>query len=271
MGKKLFLLIKILLAFISLLGVFLFKFGVFNISQKFLDIFFNICVGVFSSMILVFFIDEISRHIQERKSLQDELEYIRRFNIVISLYIERYKTMFYCVTTPLDKRNFKEISMPEKFSLKEMIDLHENTLLTNDGFFDSSVDAFMKIELMIRNEMISLVERYDFTHYPQFVNLFINFIQLSIIYDCRAAISENNVRIKNNYSFRDTLRSVLLNNADDYYLKMKCGEMVPSNIVNPYIFLYEMMNEQRKIILEYQSLIEKILNETNTKKKNKKQ
>ena len=270
MGKKIFIILKIIIAIVSLSGSILCKFNVCNILQDWTDILFDICIGVFASMVLVFFIDEISKHIQERQSRQDELEYIKRFNNILELYIDQYIMMYYCVATPLKSRTFDNVKMPENFKIKDMSDLHEQTLLINKGFFGSSVDGFLKVELILRNELISLIERYNFIYYPQFVKIFTEYIEASLNYDCREAINDSSHMMKNDDSYKKTIFYLMENDADNFYLKMKIGEQIFGNIVHPYIYLYEMMNLQRKTILDYRNEIVKTFEQITTKKKNKK-
>lgn len=266
MKKKTFIVLEAIITALSFVGTFLFKVNPFKILDDFADISFNICVSVFSSMILVFFIDGISNHIQEKQTIQVELEYIKRFNNILKLYIDQYVLMYYCVSTPLKNRKFENVNMPENFKIKDMRDLHGKTLLVKEGFFGSSIDGFLKVELILRNELISLVERYNFSHYPQFVKIFTDYIKASLYYDCRSAIEDSAQMLKGNKKYKETLLSLFENEADEFYSKMEKDEEVNANIVHPYIFLYKMMQMQRKTILDYKNEITKIFGKNSSKK-----
>lgn len=54
MKKKTFIVLEAIITALSFVGTFLFKVNPFKILDDFADISFNICVSVFSSMILVF-------------------------------------------------------------------------------------------------------------------------------------------------------------------------------------------------------------------------
>ena len=170
--------------------------------------------------------------------------------------------MYYCVATPLRSRTFDNVKMPENFKIKDMSDLHEETLLIKKGFFGSSVDGFLKVELILRNELISLIERYNFIYYPQFVKIFTEYIEASLNYDCREAINDSSHMMKNKDSYKKTIIDLMENDADNFYIRMENGEQMIGNLVHPYIFLYKMMNLQRKTILDYRSEIVKILDES---------
>lgn len=258
MRKKFFLIGKIALTVLSLLGAVALKFLKCDQYSDYIEIAYDISVGVFSAMILVWFIDEISSHIQERQSRQKEFKAIKRFDSVLQQYIEQYITMYYCVATPISNRKFDNVQMPEQFSLKDMRDLHQTSLLVKEGFTSGSIDSFLQIELALRKEFISLTEKYDFEYFPQFVDIFTKYIQVSLKYDSRDAIKDNSSKIKIDHNHGKFIHDLLENNADDYYNKMKQGEDIGGNIAHPYIFIFEMMNVQRQCIEAYQNEVEKL-------------
>lgn len=267
MKKKFFIVVKVVLTIISFVGVIIFKSNIDwnNIKNNYFDmslakeIAYDISIGIFSAMILVWFIDEINNHIQERQSRIKELTIIKLFDKVLQTYIEQYITMYYCVVTPLLDRKFDNVEMPEQFTLKDMRDLHQTSLLVKEGFSNGSVDSFLEIELELRRELISLIQKYEFEYYPQFAEIFSNYIQVSIKYDCRASITSNAnlMRVQNNYS--KEIHDLLEKHGEDYYDKAKNDENFPSTIIHPYMYLYDMMRVQRQIILNYQNEMQKII------------
>ena len=223
------------------------------------ELIYDLSVGVFSAMILVWFIDEIGNRIQERQSQEKEKATIRRFDKVLQQYIEQYITMFYCVATPLDKRNFENVEMPEHFTLSDMRNLHQTSLLIKEKLSGDAIESFLQIELTLRNEFISLIEKNDFEHYPQFADIFLNYVQKSIYYDSRSAILDmSQAKRVGDASLVKSIHDLLESHADDYYQKMLHGEDIGGNLAHPYIFLYELMKEERKLILQYQDEIRKI-------------
>ena len=266
MRNKVFLFIKVVLTLASLFGVLFFSNSICaNVSIKLpcsKEILYDISMGIFSSMILVWCIDEISKHIQERQSRQKEITLIKRFDRVLQLYIDQYITMFYCVATPITVRKFDEVKMPEHFSLKDMRDLHQVTLLVKEGFLSGSVDEFLHIELELRKELISLTQRYSFEYYPQIVQIFIDYIQESIKYDCRAGIASNKAQMKSDKTFSTTIRKLLEEHGEEYYNKALDDDNFPATIIHPYIYLYEMMKYERELILRYQAEISLIYETT---------
>ena len=258
MRNKFFLIGKIALTTISLIGVIAFKINSYNIPYNYAEILYDVCVGLFSAMILVWFIDEISKHIQDRQSRHKELTAIKRFDSVLQRYIEQYITMYYCVATPLQERSFDNVKMPESFTLKDMRDLHQTSLLVKEGFSNGSVEAFLQIELELRKELISLTEKNDFEYYPRFAELFLDYIQCSLQNDCRAGVSSNLNLIRGNKNQLKEIHDLLEKYGEDYYNRALNEENFPATLIHPYMYLYEMMKTERKIIIDYQTEIEKI-------------
>ena len=172
--------------------------------------------------------------------------------------------MYYCVSTPLANRKFDNVTMSDTFTLKDMRDLHHTSMLVKEGITNGAVDSFLDVELGLRNEFASLVQKHDFDFYPQFVDIFLEYIQVSVRYDCRAGVTANANLMRTNKSYSKEIHDLLESKGEEYYAKALLEEGMPATIIHPYMYLYEMMKLQRKLILQYQSEIEKIerLNES---------
>lgn len=261
MRKKWFSILKLGITVISFLLVILAKSEIdwTNLSNNYInpvyvkEITYDLAIGIFSAMILVWFIDEIGNQLQERESVAKEKTAIKRFDRVLQKYIENYVLAFYCVATPIDVRKFDDVVMPDAFTLKDMRDLHRTTLLINEKVSGGSVESFLQIEYDIRREFISLIEKHELEHFPQFAEIFLEFIDTSLSYDSRAAILDAPKTCPESF-----IRDLLENHADDYYQKILKGENIGGNLAHPYMFLYEMMKKERILILRYQEEINKL-------------
>lgn len=257
---------KIGITIVSFLGVIVFRSNInwSNFSNNYVnpvllkEIAYDLSIGIFSAMVLVWFIDEISNHIQERQSKDAEVEIIKRFDKILQCYINKYIVMFYCVTTPIAERKFENISMPEEFTLKDMRDLHKTSLLMKEKMYGASVESFLQVELELRNEFQSLIEKYNFEYFPQLPQIFLDYIQVSITYDSRGAISEAKNMTSGGQKMTDIVHDSLKDSADSLREKMLKGEDQGGNLVDPYIFLYEMMRQERNIILQYQKEVKNL-------------
>lgn len=84
------------------------------------------------------------------------------------------------------------------------------------------------------------------------------FIQISLTYDCRNAILDAPTKKLGEGNLTEYVCKLLETEADVFYQRMLNGERVSSNLAHPYIFLYEMMKQERKLILQYQEEIKKL-------------
>ena len=267
MEEKVFFRFKIGLTLSSSIGAVITKIAINCINSQnihtgwllVIEILYDIFICIFSAMILVWFIDETSDRLRKKRSQEKEKMEIKRFDKVLQCYLEKYKTFYYCVATPIERRNFDNIEMPEKFKLSDMKDLHYSTFLAKEQISRSSVSAFLQIEFDLRQQIISIIEHHEFNYYPKFIDIFLEYIDVSLNYDSRSAILTPASPSVNGKPWYDTIQDLLENNADKYYEQMKQGEHMNGNSVHPYIFLYEMMTTERDLINEYQREIQKLV------------
>lgn len=262
--KKKFFLWKIGITVISFILVILVKSNIDwnNLSNNYIDlelcreIAYDLSVGVFSAMILVWFIDEINEHIQEKTNKNAELEKIKRADRILQQYIERYQLFFYCVVTPIEQRNFECIEMPSDFCLKDMRELYLTTLLISEGIFDSSIQCFVRAETQLREEIELTLRDIDFTYFPQIRECLLEFVEVSLKYNQKEAwLSAKNAK-GGDKTLADTAKDMLETVADQRYEEIKLGKKeYAHNLVHTYIALYEMLKEERIAILKYNETI----------------
>lgn len=261
MQKRGFFILKLVITGISFICVFFFKSRIdwSNLSNNCInplyvrEIIYDLAIGVFSAMILVWFIDEIGNRLQEKRSIEKEKMALKRFDRVLQKYIEKYTLAFYCVATPIETREFDDVFMSDAFNLKDMRDLHRTTMIVKEKLSGGSVESFLQIEYDIRKELISLIKKQELEYFPQFSEIFLEFINISLEYDSRAAILDAPKNCGEKF-----IHDLLEKTADDLYQRMQKGEPVVANLAHPYIFLYEMMKKERGLILRYQEEINKL-------------
>ena len=189
--KKVFSIWKVILTIGSLFLIILSKSNIIwmDFLKKHLDYLFgndvvyDLSMGIFSGMILVWFIDEINERLQDKKEREKESEKIIRFNRVTQLYIERYKLFYYCVSTPIKNRDFKNMKLSNNFKLKDMRDLHKTTTLVSEGFDDTSIRSFLLAEGELKSEIQSLIKEVDFYYFPQIRECLTEFVEISLRYN----------------------------------------------------------------------------------------
>lgn len=272
--KQKFFLWKLGLTIISFIVVFWIKSNIdwSNLSNNYIDlqlcreIVYDLSIGVFSAMILIWFIDEISDRIQDKSNKDAEIKRIQRADRILQKYIERYEVFFYCVVTPIENRDFENIEMPSDFSFKDMSELYLTTMLISEGVFDSSIECFCKAETQLRDEIKLTLRDVDFNYFPEIRERLLEFVEVSLKHDQKKAWIEAKKTVTNKKTLADDVKIMLETLADDRYREIKNGENeYPHNLIHTYIALYEMLKEERKILLEYKSQIENLNREENNK------
>lgn len=223
------------------------------------DIIFELSAGVFSAMILVWFIDEINERIQDKDNKYEEIQKIQRADRILQKYIERYELFFYCVVTPIEQREFENIEMPSNFSFKDMKGLYQITTLISEGIFASSIECFSEAEAQLREEIKLTLRDIDFKYFPHIRELLLQFVEISLKYDQKNAWLDAKKAVAGGKTLADAASELLETDADEWYEQIKTGEEErPHSMIHPYIALYEMLNEERVVILKYKEQIKKI-------------
>lgn len=260
MNRKKFFWLKIIITVISFVVVILSKSTIDwnNWSNNYIDlalckeILYDLSVGVFSAMILVWFIDEINERIQEKTSQAKEIAEITRASKLLQLYIERYKVFFYCVTTPMKQRDFINMKFSADFNIKDMRELHKSTLLVSEGTFDSSIESFLRAESELKSEIEATIRAIDFEYYTSIREHLIRFLEASLKYNQKNAILEAKKTTVADKTLDVEIEEYLEKYADEFYQDIKAGKKHGANIMHPYIYLYEMMKLQYDAINKYE-------------------
>lgn len=264
--KKKFFLWKISLTILSFLLAILMKSQInwYNLSNNCFDstlakeIIYDISLGIFSSMILIWFIDELNEHIQDKKNRNKEIEDIKRSNRLLQLYIQRYKLFFYCLTTPISKRNFNKVEIHSNFKLKDMQDLYEITLLLNEGILNSSIESFIKAESELKEEMKTIIKSIDFSYYPNIQEHLIKFVEISLKYNQKEAWLKAKITPMGEGTLSDTVSSALKEKADEKYKEFQNGKNLSNSMLLSYFALFEMLKEEYRVLLKYENEIKKL-------------
>ena len=223
------------------------------------EILYDLCVGVFSAMILIWFIDEINERIQDTKNRNKEIEEIKRAHRLLHLYIERYKLFFYCVVTPIDKRNFNTIAFPLDFKFKDMKDLYKTTLLISEGAFDTSLESFVNAERTLREEIETIIKDIDFSYFPQIQECLLEFVEVSLKYNQQEAWLKAKTTTTGDKTLANMVEDILEHHADDWYSDIINGKnQYEHNIIHSYFTLHAMLCNEQKAISKYEQALLKL-------------
>lgn len=269
MKKKFLTFYKIMLTFGSCLLAVLFKSNInwTDWSKNYFDVFlakeiaYDLAMGIFSAMVLVWFIDTISDYLNERDAIRKETEAIFRFNTVLQHYISNYFRAYYDVIVPVNERDNTTRVHTKSFALRDMRDLYKSTMQNDYSPCDSAVQLFFEREAELTNQITFLLMNIDIKKYVELQLIFISFLDKSLSFTGRATILDAPNRMIGKHRKDITVSKLLKSGKGDRYridlIKKKTSK---SNILYPYVALYELMQEERKILLNYNETIAKIIN-----------
>ncbi|MEL7654279.1 MAG: hypothetical protein AAGU75_00025 [Bacillota bacterium] len=194
----------------------------------------------------------------DRKSKEDrqqkECTMILNHHRVMSILMSRYVAAFFCVTTSIDERINNNMHMKPKFKIKDMSTMFYPSYLSRASFSESAIEGFFEAELSLRNYMMSMVSEMDFEFFPFISDILLNFIETSISHDVRSSILDvKNTKVGEERGI-DYYSKLMSEHCDEFYEKYKSGNS-SGNIMIPIVNLYDMMNTERDIIIQYTEAI----------------
>ena len=211
-------------------------------------------------IITVGFVQYIFDKNKEIESKREEINKIRRFDIIFKSLIKKYTNAHFFITTPKDKLDGTKPFIKTDFKIADICDLH---FFTGDFAFymdRSACDIYFDIELEMRKHAISMLNNIDFKYNKELCDILINFVESSIFYDTRIAFDEiKNQTYANGKTSIQHARELILNGtAEKIYTEMVNGKKQLNNLIHPYIVLYMQLKEEAKLINLYTNYINKI-------------
>lgn len=277
MKRKTFLTFKIAITGISLVAAIIFKSNInelmlenIYIDKLFVkDFLYDLSIGVFSAMVLVWFIDEIENHLSIAEAQDAEKETIIQFNKVLQQYIDRYALLFYCVVTPQAERqsigtgNQAQLRLggikAQEIRLANMRDLHKPMFDSEYGIATSPISAFLEIEQELRQQIISTVQNHSFVFYQDIEQALLNFILISLKGDCRRAIQYAPNAYVGRERLTEFIHHCLESDGDKYEDRLQHNRENKNNQMYPYVMLKNMMQDEHKCLIDYQEKVKAIV------------
>ena len=196
---------------------------------------------------------EKNKNEQEKKQ---ELERIEKFNRILQKYIQEYTFYFNCVTTPIGKRDDTKDDLNESFGFSDMYDLHKSGLSLRKNINQSAIYYFYEYEQKIMQYIIAVLTQSQFKYYKEIDKLFLEFINVSANGDFKDFILANEA----NKGTVDFITNVMKHKSGKYIEGFERKDVkYTSNIAYPYYILYNLLIAEKRIITNYQKLIESII------------
>ncbi len=217
------------------------------------ELIYDISIGVFTSMILIWFVDELSDKIIKEKQKKYEYETIARINSLIQLYISQYEKALYLLVTPVSIRNTGTIKIPETITIKSIVDLYKPTFSVDAGLTETTIASFFRVEKEVFEEFKSLTKHYIFEYYPGFLNPIDEFLKIFIAFEYRETIL--NATNTGNEKILNMINSELITVDDDFKNSLEDNGN-NNNILYPYIALSKLLTDEYNVLLKYEKNIQ---------------
>lgn len=219
----------------------------------------NIATELASIVITYFVIQKLLDSQKEKEEKKHEKSIILRYNKLISIYIYDYKKYFYCIITPIEKRDFKNININHKFEIRDMCDLHQPSLLITSPLNKSSIELFYIYEQALQRVFENFINNNNFKYYKNVQEVIIKYIQASLINNVRDAILSNEKMNLGNEPAKKFINEMLKSDyIEDHYKKFK-ENTLGANTATPYFILFELLKLEINIINEYENIIKNII------------
>lgn len=217
------------------------------------------CLGVILTLIVI---QKVLEKHNENKERQLERENILKRNEITIIYIEFYKRFLNCIITPLGEEKARNVSLPINFPIKDMI----KNLYTISGYITnslqkSSIELFFRHEENLRDNFISIINNIEFKYHPKFKELLLKYITMSIYNDMREAIINNRQVKFGNECIAELVEKMLDNGQIDEYYQLYLNKKLDANLASPYFMLYDLINDEQNIIVEYLNEIKRLQNQ----------
>lgn len=250
--------IIVILGLICLIIAFL-PFGYFsrnvtnNINSTLIGFGTGLILTAITISFIQYFLDQQKFKIKEEIERKQERDNLIKLDRIMEIFITKYIIYFNCVTIPISKRfNNNELQLNLDFEFKDIKDLFLPSLYLFNDFSKSSIELFYEYEIRLRNLMIDIVGKNNLKYHEEILNIFTKFITFSLNFDFSDSIIYS---AKNRKSNKTIINSIA--KSDKKYLE-EARNYKHSDSIHPFIFLYDLLKEEGKLILEYQNEIEKI-------------
>lgn len=205
-------------------------------------------IGIIVTVSFVqFFLDKQS----EKTELTFESEKILRFDRVMQILIQHYVMYFNTITTPMDQRNsISTHEIKQDFCFADMKDLYLQSLFLRNKGYEPAIVAFYDAELELRKYCIEITSQVDFKHHPDLLNDLTQFVEVSLAFDVRNAVLGNMSLNVGERKYIDVIKEYMADSAHDWVSEIH-DEKSHGNMMYPYVCLFDMLNWQKSLIVQY--------------------
>ena len=208
--------------------------------------------SVLGVVIIGMFINAIAYAKSDNDKMINDKNKLIKFNRIISIDIEFYLLYAAVISSPIEKRSPSVLN--KDFDFKDLRDLFKTSLRLRDSHYEPAVKYYFIHLRRLENSITELIQNVDLSYWGELQIECIKFLEVCRNNDFSESIlNQPNVRIGDE-------------KASDFDVKMIAeyqGEVEyrPSNSINKYVALYEMLKFSFNFIDYYQSVVKEIESE----------
>jgi len=190
----------------------------------------------------------------EEKRHNDDLFEIERNKLnlrrkMLETRIDRYVVSTYCVVTPIDKRNFKNLEIyASEIKFNDLYDMFAPTLLMTYDHRTSSLEVFLRNQNELFNEFSDILKEVNIACWPDLLISINNFMTNCVQFD----YADSLLGIKNMTIGKEAASCVLSKFIKEHEGKV---DYSPSNIMNQFVALYHLIVNNIKEVKRIKSYI----------------
>ena len=209
------------------------------------------CIGILVTVIFVQVIFDKKGKNDTRIKERNDILHVDK---LLSIYFIRYNKCFDRLISQTGNTVKKD-----NFEYKDLANIYASASSGQDGLFRPAVECFFEIEQRIVSFLEQTLATKSFEFYPQIQRLFEDFICTHIYADVSSFILETaNLHIGNEEVRKHDVKMIAESTQETYeFYKAKSS----LNVHTPYIILFQLLKEERRIYLEYLREVQKIISE----------
>lgn len=225
------------------------------------NILFGIATNLIGITVTVSFVQYLMDKENEKEEKEEEKKKILRYDRYMSTLIRKYSLMYLALTTRLDKRNSMDYEHPlnHDFSIYDMADMLKSSPYLTEAFSDPVVELFFAAEAELKEYALIMLENIDFKYQPELVSILLDFAEKSNNMNVSGQILEvcKKVKLRNDPTLVNTIERLLADESEDWVGMFERGEL-QNHLMIPYVILFFLLQEERKLLNEYMRCMENL-------------
>lgn len=219
------------------------------------NILFGLGTNLLGIIVTVSFVQFFLDKQNEKVEYAYEREKILRFDRIMQILIQYYIMYFNTITTPMSQRgSVSPTEIKQQFSFTDMKDLYLQSLFLRNKGYEPAITAFYEAELELRKYCTEFASQVDFKYNQDILNDLTQFVEVSLSYDVRNAVLGNMTMRLGEKTYIEVIQDCIADPEHDWVSEIHNKNN--GNMMAPYVCLFEMLNLQKTLIVQYISHIQ---------------